>query len=79
MINVGIFEDDLLAVHSTQDVRNGDIVVALIEEEEATLKRLHRRGSMVALEAANPAYETRVYPDNQVRIQGRMVGLIRTY
>ena len=79
MIEAGIHSGDVVVIREQGDASNGDIVVALIEEEEATLKRLHRRGSMVALEAANPAYETRVYPDNQVRIQGRMVGLIRTY
>jgi len=79
MIDAGIHNGDVVVVREQDDANNGDIVVALIEDEEATLKRLHRRGAMVALEAANPAYETRVYPDNQVRIQGRMVGLIRTY
>jgi len=53
--------------------------VALVEGHEATLKRLRKRGSSIALEAANPAYETRVYRDDQVKIQGRLVGLIRTY
>ena len=78
MIDAGIHNGDVVVIREQDDANNGDIVVALIEDQEATLKRLHRRGSMVALEAANPAYETRVYPDNQVRIQGRMVGLIRT-
>jgi len=69
----------VVVIREQPDANNGDIIVALVEEEEATLKRLRRRGSAVALEAANPAYETRVYRDDQVRIQGRMVGLIRTY
>jgi repressor LexA len=57
----------------------GEIVVALVDDEEATLKRFRRKGDSIALEAANPAYETRVYRDDQVKIQGRLVGLIRTY
>ena len=60
-------------------VRNGDIVVALVEGHEATLKRYQRQGSMIALEAANPAYETRVLPEDKVKVQGRLVGLIRSY
>ena len=55
------------------------IVVALVEEHEATLKRLRRKGDMIALEAANPAYETRLFKSNQVRVQGRLVGIIRKY
>jgi len=57
----------------------GDIVVALIDEEEATLKRLRRRGDSIALEAANPSYETRIFGPDRVRVQGRLVGLIRRY
>lgn len=79
MIDAGIHNGDVVVIREQPDANNGDIIVALVEEEEATLKRLRRRGSAVALEAANPAYETRVYRDDQVRIQGRMVGLIRTY
>lgn len=58
---------------------NGDIIVALVEGQEATLKRFRRRGSMIALEAANPTYETRLLRDDQVKVQGRLVGLIRSY
>lgn len=79
MIDAGIHNGDVVVIREQDDAGNGDIVVALIEDEEATLKRLRKRGSAIALEAANPAYETRVYRDDQVRIQGRMVGLIRTY
>ena len=57
----------------------GDIVVALVDEEEATLKRLRRKGASIALEAANPAYETRIFGPDRVRIQGRLVGLMRRY
>ena len=56
-----------------------DRVVALVEDHEATLKRLRRKGGAIALEAANPAYETRLYHADQIKIQGKMVGLIRTY
>ena len=79
MIEAGINSGDIVVIREQPSAENGDIVVALIEEQEATLKRLRRRGSAIALEAANPAYETRVYRDDQVRIQGKLVGLIRTY
>ena len=77
MIDAGILEGDIVVIERCDTADTGDIVVALVEESEATLKRLRRRGGRVALEAANPAYETRVYPADRVRIQGRMVGLIR--
>ncbi|MBZ0130125.1 MAG: transcriptional repressor LexA [Rhodobacteraceae bacterium] len=79
MKDAGINDGDVVVIREQPDAENGDIVVALIEEQEATLKRLRKRGNAIALEAANPAYETRVYRDDQVRIQGRLVGLIRTY
>ncbi|WP_118132458.1 transcriptional repressor LexA [Oceanicella sp. SM1341] len=79
MIDAGIHDGDIVVVRRQDEASSGDIVVALVQEQEATLKFLRRKGGMVALEAANPAYETRVYPADQVRIQGRMVGLIRTY
>ena len=79
MIDAGINEGDIVVIHEQIDADNGEIVVALVEDQEATLKRLRKRGSAIALEAANPAYETRVYRDDQVKIQGRLVGLIRTY
>ncbi len=79
MIDAGINDGDVVVIHEQTDAENGDIVVALVEEQEATLKRLRKRGSAVALEAANPAYETRVYRDDQVKVQGKLVGLIRTY
>ncbi|MEO1000206.1 MAG: transcriptional repressor LexA [Pseudomonadota bacterium] len=79
MIEAGIHNGDIVVIHEQDDAENGDIIVALVEGEEATLKRLRRRGSAVALEAANPAYETRVYRDDQVAIQGKLVGLIRNY
>ena len=79
MINAGINNGDIVILRETATADNGDIVVALIEEEEATLKTYRRVGSSIALEAANPAYETRVFDDDKVRVQGRLVGLIRNY
>jgi repressor LexA len=79
MIGAGINDGDVVVIRETSTADNGDIVVALVEEEEATLKRFRRQNGMIALEAANPAYETRLYRDDQVRVQGRLVGLIRTY
>jgi repressor LexA len=79
MIEAGIHDGDIVIIKRTQNAESGDIVVALVEEEEATLKRLRKRGSAIALEAANPAYETRIFGPDQVSIQGRLVGLMRRY
>ena len=79
MIEAGINSGDIVVIQEQSTAQNGDIVVALIEGEEATLKTFRRRGTTIALEAANPAYETRLYQDHQVRVQGKLVGLIRTY
>jgi repressor LexA len=79
MIDAGINDGDIVVIREQTTAENGDIVVALVEDAEATLKRFRRRGNMIALEAANPAYETRVLPDHQVKVQGRLVGLIRSY
>ncbi|MDJ0627210.1 MAG: transcriptional repressor LexA [Rhodobacter sp.] len=79
MIDAGINDGDVVVIREGNAADNGDIVVALVEGHEATLKRFRRKGSAIALEAANPAYETRVFRDDQVQIQGRLVGLIRTY
>ena len=79
MIEAGINDGDIVVIRETNTADNGDIVVALVEDHEATLKRFRRRAGMIALEAANPAYETRVYRDDQVKVQGRLVGLIRSY
>ena len=79
MIEAGINDGDVVVIREQDTADNGDIVVALIEGAEATLKRYRRRGSMIALEAANPTYETRVLPEDKIRIQGRLVGLIRSY
>ncbi|WP_102109908.1 transcriptional repressor LexA [Oceaniglobus roseus] len=79
MIEAGINDGDVVVIRESSSADNGDIVVALVEDQEATLKRFRRNGSSIALEAANPAYETRMYRDDQVKVQGRLVGLIRTY
>jgi len=79
MIDAGILDGDTIIVRKCEDASNGDIVVALVDEEEATLKRLRRRGDSIALEAANAAYETRIFGPDRVRVQGRLVGLIRRY
>lgn len=79
MIDAGINDGDIVVIREGQGASNGDIVVALVEGHEATLKRFRRKGHAIALEAANPAYETRVLPEDKVRVQGRLVGLIRTY
>ena len=79
MIDAGIHDGDIVIIRRCDNAENGDIVVALVEQEEATLKRLRKRGAAVALEAANPAYETRIFGPDQVEIQGRLVGLMRRY
>lgn len=79
MIEAGINDGDIVVIREQSTADNGDIVVALVEDSEATLKRFRRKGNMIALEAANPAYETRVFPDHLVKVQGRLVGLIRSY
>ena len=79
MIDAGINDGDVVVIREGKTADNGDIVVALVEGHEATLKRYRRKGNAIALEAANPAYETRVLPEDKVKVQGRLVGLIRTY
>ena len=79
MINAGILDGDTIIIQRSDTAQTGEIVVALVDENEATLKRLRRRGDSIALEAANPAYETRLYGADRVRIQGRLVGLLRRY
>ncbi len=79
MIEAGILDGDTAIIQSSPSAENGEIVVALVEGHEATLKRLRRKGEMIALEAANAAYETRIFRSDQVRVQGRLVGIIRKY
>ena len=79
MIDAGIFDGDTAIIQSGNTADNGEIIVALVEGHEATLKRLRRKGEMIALEAANASYETRIFRSDQIRVQGRLVGLIRKY
>jgi repressor LexA len=79
MINAGILDGDFVVIRRSDSAASGDIVVALIQGEEATLKRLRKKGASIALEAANPAYETRIFGPDQVAVQGKLVGLIRRY
>jgi repressor LexA len=79
MIDAGILDGDTVIIRNASNANPGDIIVALVDDEEATLKRFRRRGASIALEAANPAYETRIFPPDRVKIQGKLVGLIRRY
>ena len=79
MIEAGINDGDIVVIRESTVASNGDIVVALVEDEEATLKRFRQTGSTIALEPANAALTTQIYRDDQVKVQGRLVGLIRTY
>lgn len=79
MIEAGILDGDTVLLQRCDTATNGEIVVALVDEEEATLKRLRKKGNSVALEAANPAYETRIFGPDRVKVQGRLVGLLRNY
>lgn len=79
MIEAGINDGDTVIIRETSTADGGDIVVALVEDEEATLKRFRRKGNSIALEAANPEYETRIFQQEQIKVQGRLVGLIRRY
>ncbi len=79
MIEAGIFDADTVVIRRQDTAETGDIIVALIDDEEATLKRLRKRGASIALEAANPAYETRIFGPDRVQIQGKLVSLIRRY
>ncbi len=79
MIEAGIFDGDVVLIRRTDTAENGDIVVALVEGQEATLKRFRRRGASIALEPANANHETRIFGPDQIRVQGRLVGLVRKY
>ncbi|MFN7011046.1 MAG: transcriptional repressor LexA [Allorhizobium sp.] len=79
MIDAGILDGDTVIIRNASNANPGDIIVALVDDEEATLKRFRRRGASIALEAANPAYETRIFGPDRVKIQGKLVGLIRRY
>ena len=79
MVDAGILDGDIAIVARAETAENGQIVVAFIDEHEATLKRLRRKNESVALEAANPNYETQIYGPDRVKVQGRLVGLLRRY
>lgn len=80
MIDEGILDGDTVLIKETSTARNGDIVVAfIIEEEEATLKKIYKSGNEIELVAANPAYEPRKFTSDKVQVQGQLVGLVRKY
>ena len=79
MIEAGILNGDMVVIKSTDNAASGEIVVALVEGEQATLKRLRRKGASIALEPANRNYETNIYGSDQVAVQGKLVGLMRRY
>lgn len=79
MVDAGIMDGDTVIIQRSENADNGTIVVALVDDQEVTLKRLRRKGNSVALEAANPAYETRIFGPDRVKVQGRLVGLLRRY
>jgi repressor LexA len=79
MVDAGILDGDMALIQRNENADTGDIVVALIDEEEATLKRFRRRGASIALEPANASYEVRILPPNRVRIQGKLIGIYRKY
>jgi repressor LexA len=79
MVEAGILDGDTVIVQRTDTAENGTIVVALVDDAEVTLKRLRRRGASIALEPANKTYETRIFGPDRVKVQGRLVGLLRRY
>jgi len=79
MIEAGILDGDTVVIRKDETAENGQIVVALVDETEVTLKRLRRRGNSIALEPANPRHETRIFPADRVKVQGRLVALLRRY
>jgi repressor LexA len=79
MIDAGILDGDTVIIRRGEVAENGQIVVALVDDNEVTLKRLRRRGNSIALEPANTSYETRIFPADRVRVQGRLIALLRSY
>jgi repressor LexA len=79
MIDAGILDGDTIIIRQCDTAENGSIVVALVDDQEATLKRLRRKGQSIALEPANPAFETRIFGPDRVKVQGKLVGLLRQY
>lgn len=79
MIEAGILDGDTVIIRKGETAENGQIIVALVDENEVTLKRLRRRGNSIALEPANIRFETRIFPADRVKVQGRLVALLRKY
>jgi repressor LexA len=79
MVEAGILDHDTVVIQRCDTAENGSIIVALVDDEEVTLKRLRRKGNTIALEPANAAYETRIFGADRVRVQGKLVGLVRKY
>ena len=79
MIEAGILDGDMVIIRQMDNADNGDIVVALVPHNEVTLKRLRSKGASIALEPANSAHETRIFGPDQVKVQGKLVGLYRRY
>ncbi len=79
MIEAGIFDGDTVIIRKGETAENGQIIVALVDDNEVTLKRLRRRGNSIALEPANARYETKILPAERVKVQGRLVALLRQY
>ncbi|GAA5094279.1 transcriptional repressor LexA [Bartonella acomydis] len=79
MIEAGIFDKDIIIVKRQSTATSGEIVIVFIDDKEVTLKRYRRKGAFIALEAANPHYETRIYGSERIQIQGKLIGLIRKY
>ncbi len=79
MIDAGILDGDIVVIRRSETADSGEIVVAMVEDNEVTLKRLRRRGDSIALEPANPAHETRIFGPDQVKVQGKLVALFRNY
>ena len=79
MIEAGILENDTVIIRKQDSAETGDIVVAQIDGKDATLKRLRKRGASIALEAANPTFEARIYGPGRVKVLGKLVSLLRRY
>jgi repressor LexA len=79
MVNAGIWDSDIVIIRKGEVAENGQIVVALVDDNEVTLKRLRRRGNSIALEPANDLYKSQIFPADRVKVQGRLVALMRRY
>ena len=79
MIDAGILDTDTVIIRKGETAETGQIVVAMVDDSEVTLKRLRKRGNTIVLEPANPKYEVRIFPADRVKVQGRLVGLLRRY